>query len=199
MKRLFSLLGVLVLFLGFMVLPAFAAESFVIDGSGMNGQYPFLIPNGDYMVYAAFDSSGGISLRGSTRTPVAVRYELVTESYGATYEFARVSLLLYDSSGSSMPLDLALFYYDNAMQVLVVNPETSKTQPFVADSGSTMSLTFVPFENAAPTLSGVVDSDMIGGVLEQVTSLLPVVLVVIIGYIAIRKGIAFLRAVLAGA
>lgn len=49
-----------------------------------------------------------------------------------------------------------------------------------------------------PSLSGVVDSGVMSGVLDQVVSLLPVVLVTIITFFATRKGIAFLRGFLAG-
>ena len=55
------------------------------------------------------------------------------------------------------------------------------------------------FVDDVPSLSGIVDSGMMSGVLDQVVSILPVVLVVVIGFIAIRKGIDFLRSFLAGA
>ena len=48
------------------------------------------------------------------------------------------------------------------------------------------------------SITDFVSSDMMSGVLDQVVSMLPVVLVVIIGFIAVRKGISFLRGFLAG-
>ena len=37
---------------------------------------------------------------------------------------------------------------------------------------------------------------MLGGVLDEITGLLPIVIPVMIGFIAVRKGIAFLQSVL---
>ena len=43
----------------------------------------------------------------------------------------------------------------------------------------------------AVDLSTIVTADMLGGVLDQIAGLLPVVLPVMIGFIALRKGISF--------
>lgn len=45
-------------------------------------------------------------------------------------------------------------------------------------------------------LSTIVTADMLKGVLNEITGLLPVVIPVMITFIAIRKGIAFLQNVL---
>lgn len=45
---------------------------------------------------------------------------------------------------------------------------------------------------AAGDLSTIVTGDMLQGVLDQIIGLLPVVLPVMIGFIALRKGISFL-------
>lgn len=45
-------------------------------------------------------------------------------------------------------------------------------------------------------LSKVVTADMLSGVLSEITSLLPIVIPVMIGFIAIRKGIAFVQHIL---
>lgn len=47
-----------------------------------------------------------------------------------------------------------------------------------------------------PSLTDTVNADMTNGVLDQIIDLLPIVLVVIIGFIGLRKGIAFLQTVL---
>ena len=52
---------------------------------------------------------------------------------------------------------------------------------------------------AGAQLSSIVTSDMLQGVLTEVTGLLPVVIPVMIGFIALRKGISFLQGVLHGA
>ena len=49
---------------------------------------------------------------------------------------------------------------------------------------------------ATTTLSEVVDADMLGGVLEEIVGLLPIVIPVIIGFIGLRKGISFVRSIL---
>lgn len=45
-------------------------------------------------------------------------------------------------------------------------------------------------------LSKIVTAEMLGGVLDEITGLLPVVIPVMITFIAVRKGIAFLQSVL---
>lgn len=45
-------------------------------------------------------------------------------------------------------------------------------------------------------LSGVVTGDMIGGVLDEVVGLLPIVIPVLIGFIGLRKGISFVSSIL---
>ena len=45
-------------------------------------------------------------------------------------------------------------------------------------------------------LSAIVTNDMLAGVLSEITSLLPVCIPVMIGFIAIRKGIAFIQHIL---
>lgn len=49
---------------------------------------------------------------------------------------------------------------------------------------------------AASVLSKIVTGDMLAGVLNEITSLLPIVIPVMIGFIAIRKGIGFLSSIL---
>jgi len=45
-------------------------------------------------------------------------------------------------------------------------------------------------------LSTVVTGDMMNGVLDQIVGLLPVVMPVLVGFIGLRKGIAFVRSIL---
>ena len=49
---------------------------------------------------------------------------------------------------------------------------------------------------ATSVLSKVVTAEMLKGVLGEITGLLPVVIPTMIGFIAIRKGIAFVQSVL---
>ena len=45
-------------------------------------------------------------------------------------------------------------------------------------------------------LKTIVTSEMLAGVLDEITGLLPIVIPVMIGFIAIRKGIAFVQSIL---
>lgn len=45
-------------------------------------------------------------------------------------------------------------------------------------------------------LSTVVTAEMLSGVLDEIVGLLPVVIPVMIGFIALRKGIAFVQSIL---
>ncbi len=51
-------------------------------------------------------------------------------------------------------------------------------------------------EGATTVLAKIVTADMLSGVLSEITGLLPVVVPVMIGFIAIRKGVSFLQGVL---
>lgn len=53
--------------------------------------------------------------------------------------------------------------------------------------------------SAPAGLSSVVTAEMLGGVLDEIIGLLPVVIPVMIGFIGLRKGISFLQGVLHGA
>ena len=50
--------------------------------------------------------------------------------------------------------------------------------------------------DAATGLSGIVTTQMMSGVLDEILVLLPVVIPVMIGFIGLRKGISFLQSVL---
>lgn len=52
---------------------------------------------------------------------------------------------------------------------------------------------------SASVLGDVVTAEMMSGALDEVIALLPVAIPVMIGFIAIRKGIGFIRSVLASA
>lgn len=51
-------------------------------------------------------------------------------------------------------------------------------------------------EAAATTLSTVVTGELLGGVFDEIVALLPVCIPVMVGFIAIRKGIAFVKSIL---
>ena len=52
----------------------------------------------------------------------------------------------------------------------------------------------ITFESSAVTpLSDIITPDMTDGALDEVLAILPVVIVVLIGFVAIRKGIGFIK------
>ena len=51
-------------------------------------------------------------------------------------------------------------------------------------------------ETVATTLSSVVNAGMLGGVLNEIVGLLPIVIPVLIGFIGLRKGISFVKNIL---
>ena len=52
---------------------------------------------------------------------------------------------------------------------------------------------------SAGGLAGVVDINMLSGVLDEIVGLLPVCIPVMIGFIGLRKGISFIRGILKSA
>ena len=48
----------------------------------------------------------------------------------------------------------------------------------------------------ATVLGEVVDADMLGGVLDEIVGLLPIVIPVLISFIGLRKAIAFVQSIL---
>ena len=51
-------------------------------------------------------------------------------------------------------------------------------------------------DGVSTSLSAIVTADMLGGVLDEIVALLPVIIPVMIGFIGLRKGISFLQGVL---
>lgn len=46
-------------------------------------------------------------------------------------------------------------------------------------------------ETTTGVLAGVINAEMLGGVLDEVVSVLPIAIPVLIGFIGLRKGISF--------
>lgn len=52
---------------------------------------------------------------------------------------------------------------------------------------------------SATTLSSVITAEMLNGVFSEILALLPVVIPVMVSFLALRKGIAFVRGILQSA
>lgn len=57
----------------------------------------------------------------------------------------------------------------------------------------------MPLALEATELSKVVTAEMVGGVLDEIIGLLPVIIPAMIGFIAIRKGVSFVLGMLRSA
>lgn len=53
--------------------------------------------------------------------------------------------------------------------------------------------------SATTTLSGVITAEMLNGVFSEILALLPVVIPVMVSFLALRKGISFVRGILEAA
>lgn len=86
--------------------------------------------------------------------------------------------------------ELPLFYYedDSGTQYIKIVPYAKKPNSKIRVLEFT--------EKTSSVIGNVVSSDGLSGVLAQIVEILPVVLVVIVGFIALRKGISFVQGVL---
>lgn len=90
----------------------------------------------------------------------------------------------FDKEYLAVPLDVSGFERSGDDVIFTYSgPDTSSPSTPTTDSG----------------LSKVVNKEMLTGVLNEVTSLLPIVIPVIVGFIGLRKGISFLQSILHGA
>lgn len=193
MKRFIAVLAVFALFLCLVPVPAQAAETYVFtyDESLKWPTCDSIVPDGLYDVSLYIVEPDGLFLYTCSVSPV--------------------ELVFNDPFSESFFVSPIIFYseqYDDLFECLIV-PQTYEGRYyfFFSDGKDDIFDSYEDFafiltrveESGSPSLSDVVDTDVLGGVLDQVASLLPVVLVVIVAYIALRKGIRFLRSIMAGA
>lgn len=60
-------------------------------------------------------------------------------------------------------------------------------------------MALVASEVGTSALKGAITAEMLGGVFDEIVALLPVVIPVMVSFIALRKGIAFVRSILQSA
>lgn len=149
--------------------------SFVIDSLLPDGLYNISIIRGSTVTYYTPD-------------PVAISF-----SGGSPLTFSQDVAFL--ASGSRLvDLGVRLSYGDDGGTYLSIFEYGAQMTTLDADY---IRFDLVETAESAPAfLSAVVTPEMLDGVLGQVVALLPVVLVVIVGYIALRKGVAYIRSVL---
>ena len=195
MKRILPVLMSLVLVFSLIVIPAYATEKYVFSWSPEDKVFlcDYLIPDGSYDVFVYLANKPGYvtdeSVSLYSTSPVVLTFNEVIESGSDPYFLAESAFTFeVDSEVIMLPFKVAHFH-DFSLLVL----------DYYGDCTSGSYVVFTPVENSSfPSLSGIVDSGMMSGVLDQVVSLLPVLIVTIVTFIATRKGIAFLRGFLAG-
>ena len=197
MKRIFPVFLSLVLVFSFMLVTVSASESIFLNSDDCFeyiGLYcfPTLVPEGKYSAVLTDFSGESFIIE-----PFEVLYEPIVyegldlcfssavvtpfECYGTLFNRIEFGYNMVDGNYVTFA---RLGHYSNPNSGLSVAPSSS--------------LELIPISSSAAPLSAVVDGDMMSGVLDQVVSLLPVVLGILVAYIAIRKGIGFLRGFLAG-
>ena len=182
MKRCLSLALVLVFVVCAMCIPVFAARISFLPGSGMSyelgsdfkpGEY-YLTLSGEDSVYTTkepfyFDPKAGVEYRfpvGSVSF-----YDLFNDT---THDFP-FEFIIYCWSSTSVEIS---YDWDGARVTL--------TEPYFHAS----------LEPVPVGVSDIVTTDMLSGALDQIVALLPVVVVCIVGFVGIRKGISFLQQIL---
>ena len=207
MKRLFSVFMVLILCLA-MAVPAFASEQEehifeIMPSISMLADFDFLpdsqiasvgvcegfVPEGDYAVYIIFENE----VLCSSISPVSIRYVIddsndcyVADFNVTFYEYSIDDVFtlggrlydFYDSLGSTI---LGFYLLDDSESV------------FPITDGVCVRLVEI---NNSTQLSDFIIADNFMVLLDQLVSMLPVILAVLVGCIGLRKAIALLLDVL---
>lgn len=199
MKRFVVLFLTLILCVSVLAVPAFAAEPDeyifeIFEPVSLYADYEFFptgstytsaacqhrLPEGLYDVYVFdFDDGDGFVLLCDSVTvdysylhemeDATVPYSLsLVDLDGYTYELCIYDM--YDVYGVTM---LALFHEDTTLEIMVT-------------------VKFVPVDTGSLSLSDYISPDILGNVLTEVIAVLPIAILVLVAYIAIRKGIFFL-------
>ena len=197
MKRIIFVVAAVVFLLSVLVLPVMAAASYAFYPVGatydLNAEFsPYddisflhdsLLPSGEY--YITFDFIDEIS--GAVTTCVSAPFELA---------FADSPYAEYDAF-SEVTTEVSLGDGDNltylTFQVAHVQGFTGLIISFFSEVLETSMVSNVVFHSVAPDgFSSYITADMLQAVLDQVISLLPVLLAVIVGCVGLRKAIAWL-------
>ena len=195
MKRFFLFFVSLILVVSAVSFSVLAAETYFFDTStfvetsGFGG-FRYDLPEGRYTMTFHIPDSEEIPIPGG---------DYVSEPFDVLFEgsdfLIRCPVAPVFTDDTLSQFKFYLCYYSSNPEILVVQvPEGEEFS--IYDGSLPFTLTRVDLPSTS-SLSDLVDTDMVSGVLDQVVELLPVVLVVIVGYIAIRKGIDYLRSFLA--
>lgn len=187
---------VLFVIFAFTAVPALAAETYLFDSTtfvdvtGFDG-FRYNLPDGRYTMTFHIPDTGDPDIPSGDFE--SYPFDLLFDRNGG---YPHVELSPEFSAEFIGNFPFVMIYYPNNPDILVVQiPDGDDFQVF---DGS-LPFTLTRLDSDSPSLSSVVDSDMLDGVFDEILSILPVIVLVIVGFIAIRKGIDFLRGLLAGA
>lgn len=193
MKRLVSIFMV-ILFCFAMTVPALAAERYefyhapaVLPEFNRLEDAPFFVSessvgNGTY-VLTLYGYGGEVF----SSEPFVIEHNLIDEEFGALGCF--FDLIFFGAAGSiSLSCALCLF------------PDGGTGFGVVGSDGAIVevlsSVEYIVLNSVDQGLHDVITGDMMLGALDQLVSLLPVVLAVIVGCVGLRKAIAWLQTVM---
>lgn len=188
-----------------MVFPAFAAENDTVvyiaevDAAGIVksmldylGADPSLYgdqyENLEGFVYDTWGSSVA-ELYATENNTVLVSEEELVNCGELWYEFTGDSVV-YDFDQAYYSIDGMVYYAVATSPDYTVVPDTSTQYVATPVAGANTD------SDTGTKLSNVVNSDMLSGILGEIIDLLPIVIVVIIGFVGLRKAIGFIRGVL---
>lgn len=165
--------------------PAFAATSYTVEGGEDGyGVVDFLLPEGTYNVEFRFEGDGQI-ISVPSYAPVEITY---SSNIDFSYYFEG-GILVTEADGTQVQPYLYICSLDGGSSIYrIVSDGVDFLMPgyFVV---------FTPVYES-PSLTDYITADTPLNVLNEVISLLPIALGVIVGYIAIRKGISYLQSFL---
>lgn len=170
-------------------IPAFAATEYVFEFDEESGLFfmPMHLPEGKYNLQGAFVFEG-VTCTLVSDAPIDIVYgvdpndefagNVLFESSVSCSLFADGSLLVTDY------IDFMCFSFDSTLIRFGVSPD------FPSVEVSYFSLSPI---SETYSLSDYITAETLPSVFNEIISLLPVALGVLVGYISIRKGIAYLQ------
>lgn len=198
MRRIVLLFLALVLCLSLLAVPALAAENqeyifelvppfslygdFVFAGDGQMALYEGYVPEGSYYLYLSVPESSDWELFFDS--PISVDYSLTNDTL-LEEPFTYSCSLVYPDEIYSPEIWITDTYGSHGFSAFLIfsfKGAENLTGGFIK---------LVPV-NSSSRLCDIVSSDMLSGSIDEIVQLLPIVLVVIVAFIGIRKGISFL-------
>lgn len=188
MKRILPLLLVVLLLASTMCMTASASSVYVFEGY----ESVFLVDNPpDPGYYHLYLYMGSDYLKGFSNSPVFLDFD---DGFSKTFPVGFFSI--YHDSDECYYLSDWDFFFDYFPESPIggyvdLYYSYDGLEYHVGD-GFNLQVELVPASSSS-SISDIVTSDMLTGSMDHIVDLLPVVLVVIVSFLGIRKGISFLQ------